>query len=69
MNEEFKLFCEAEDVDVSFVGMKSYFKTGATLKNLNDRLKLVAPIAVGYVNNLFVDGYVLPIPQNVTQFL
>ena len=49
--------------------MKSYFKTGATLKNLNDRLKLVELIAVGYINSLFVDGMHLPVPQIVTQFL
>jgi len=49
--------------------MKSYFRTGATLNRLNDKLKLVAPIAVGYVNNLFVNGIDLPVPQNVTAFL
>lgn len=41
--------------------MKSYFRTGATLKNLNDRLEFVAPIAVGYVNSLFVKGITLPL--------
>ena len=41
--------------------MKSYFRTGATLKNLNDRLEFVAPMAVGYVNSLFVKGIDLPV--------
>ena len=61
VNEQFKLFCEAEWTDVEFVDMKSYFRTGATLKNLNDRLEFVAPIAVGYVNSLFVNGITLPL--------
>ena len=49
--------------------MKSYFKTGSTLKKLNDKLKLVELIAIGYINSLFVNGIDLPIPEKVTGFL
>ena len=59
----------ADDVKSNFVKIESYFKTKLTEAKMNGRVGIVHSFMIAAVNKALDDGFKLPAPRSMTQFV
>jgi hypothetical protein len=64
-SSDFKLYAEADEIDMEFTEIDSYYKTHLNKNRLNDRISFIKPFAVGYINKMLMDGFAIPIPPDI----
>jgi hypothetical protein len=69
IDENFKLYSEAKEIEAEFTKIDAYFKTRTTEKNLNDRLQFIRPFAIGYLNSILDEGIEIPIPEDYKEYI
>ena len=69
IDNDFKLLTQAKEIEAEFTRIDAYFKTRTTKTNLNDRLQFIRPFAIGYLNSILDAGIVIPLPQNMTEYI
>ena len=69
INDDFMVTGSADDVKSTFTKIESYFKTKLTEAKMNGRVGVVHAFMIAAVNKALDDGFKLPAPKSMTQFV
>ena len=69
IDKKFKIFMQADDLDMTILELNKNFKTSANMGNLNDRLHLIEPLIISYLNFELDKGFQIPMPTDIVKCL
>ena len=69
VNDNFLLWGTIEDLQLSVIEYRPYFKTMTTMDMINSKIKILLPAIEAYANNKLDDGYRLPLSRNITKYI
>lgn len=69
INDDFVITGHADEVKTNFTKIESFFKTKLTEDKMNGRVDVVHAFMIAYANKALDDGFKLPTPESITQFV
>lgn len=63
------LYGTINDLSISVVDYRPYFKSTTTRENINSKISLLLPAMEAFANNKLDNGYKIPMTENVAKYI
>ena len=69
VSKDFYMYGEINDLTLSVVDFRPYFKTTTVKETLNQKISLLLPVMTGFANNKLDNGFKLPVTPKFAKII